>query len=357
MKTINKYIFGLIALLMLASCYDGIDPITEVDPGPDMAVPIVEIIQPNNDIIIPFTDTQTDLDIMIRVQDDIEIDNVTLIIDGNTFASFDSFLDYRMFIETFEFENMQLGTHTIELIANDLAGNSVSDNITFEVDNTYTPMLESETLYIPFYEGIYTDLISETDPEVVGNPEIVSGGYLGQAYQGATDSYLTFPTSGLLGDEFSATFWYKLNDDPNRAGILVISPPDEANPDAPNNRNSGFRFFREARAGKQSFRLNVGNGTAGVTAIPDASSDLENSSGWVHYALTISQTNARIYLDGELIADQAISGLDWTGCDIMSIMSGEPRFIGWNHRSDLSLMDELRLYNEVLTQAEIQSML
>jgi hypothetical protein len=45
--------------------------------------------------------------------------------------------------------------------------------------------------------------------------------------------------------------------------------------------------------------------------------------------------------------------MDWTGCDMLSIMSGAPRFIEWNHLSDLSLMDELRIFNKGLTAAEV----
>ena len=41
----------------------------------------------------------------------------------------------------------------------------------------------------------------------------------------------------------------------------------------------------------------------------------------------------------------------------MSIMSGVPRFSGWNHLSDLSHLDELRLFNKVLTQSEIQGIM
>ena len=36
-------------------------------------------------------------------------------------------------------------------------------------------------------------------------------------------------------------------------------------------------------------------------------------------------------------------------------MSGAPTFAYWNHLSDLSLMDELRIFNTALTQAEVQA--
>jgi len=51
------------------------------------------------------------------------------------------------------------------------------------------------------------------------------------------------------------------------------------------------------------------------------------------------------------------AGIDWTGADILSIMSGAPRFTGWNHLSDESYMDELRLFNKALTQEEVQTIM
>jgi hypothetical protein len=38
-------------------------------------------------------------------------------------------------------------------------------------------------------------------------------------------------------------------------------------------------------------------------------------------------------------------------------MSGVPRFSEWGHRSDLSYMDELRLFDKALTQEEIQALM
>ena len=355
------FILGLCFALLFIGCEEGIDSITEVDPGPDSANPTVSIISPDGDVVIPFTDTQTDLPIEVRVEDDIEIANVTLSVNGSVFQTFDSFLDYRVFINSSEFENMPVGTHTIELTATDLVGNTVSDSITFEISNQYVPELESETLYIPFFEGIYTDLIIETDPQIFGNPSITPEGFSGSAYQGTEDAYLTFPTDGLLGEEFSATFWMNINATPDRAGILVIGPEDTANanyPDSQNNRISGFRFFRENAGGNQRFILNVGNGTGDSWFNGQGDAEIEpDTNEWVHFAFTISSTECVVYINGEIASQGGFSGVDWTGCDTLSIMSGAPRFTGWNHRSDASLLDELRLYNEALTQQQIQAMI
>ncbi|MCB0474343.1 MAG: LamG domain-containing protein, partial [Flavobacteriaceae bacterium] len=219
-----------------------------------------------------------------------------------------------------------------------------------------------ETFYMPF-NGSNAEVISGTMATVEGTPGFAGEGKLGgNAYAGAADSYLTFPTDGLLGTEFSATFWYKLNADPDRAGILVVGPPDTENagyPDVQNKRTSGFRFFRESANGGQTFKLNAGNGTAdswfdgGATATLDPATDTD----WVHIAFTISGSECVIYFNGEVVSQGSFTGIDWSGCDILSIMSGAPRFTEWNHFSDNSYLDELHLYNKALTQAEIQAML
>lgn len=223
-------------------------------------------------------------------------------------------------------------------------------------DKPYTAKYAGEVFYMPF-EGNYKELISKSDATKVGTPTFADG-KLGKAYAGAADSYLTFPTTGLKSSTFSAVFWMKVNPVPDRAGILVMGPPDEAAPAAPNNRKSGFRFFRENAGGKQRFKLNAGNGTADTWFDGGAAADVDPTTGtWNHFAYTISATECVVYINGEIAKQGTFTGIDWTGCDILSIMSGAPRFTGWNHFSDLSLMDELRIFNKALTQTEVKTIM
>jgi hypothetical protein len=223
-------------------------------------------------------------------------------------------------------------------------------------DKPYTPKYSGEVFYMPF-EGNYKELISKSDATKVGTPTFADG-KLGKAYAGAADSYLTFLTTGLKSSTFSAVFWMKVNPVPDRAGILVMGPPDAAAPTAMNNRTSGFRFFRENAGGKQRFKLNAGNGTADSWFDGGAAADVDPTTGtWNHFAYTISATECVVYINGEIAKQGTFTGIDWTGCDILSIMSGAPRFAGWNHFSDLSLMDELRIFNKALTQAEVKTIM
>lgn len=362
MKNIFKN-FGLSALLafLLVGCdNDNIDPITRVAPGEDAANPIVNITYPTGDIVIPFTDTETNLDVDFTVSDDIEIAKVSVSVDGKTPVEFKDFLDYRRFVKKLSVGILQLGNHSVTISASDISGKLTTKTMSFKVDNTYSIIMAGEKFYMPFFDGLYTELISETNASVVGSPSTTSAGYFGFAYSGAEASYLTFPTNNLgLGNEFSATFWYNVKtgqfvgDD--RAGILVIGPPDLVNPTKMNNRKNGFRLFRENASGKQRIKLNVGNGTADTWVDGGAAADIETNNGkWRFIAFSIASDKATVYIDGVAVKESALSApVDWTGCDILSIMSGEPRFVGYNHKSDGSLIDELRTYNRALSKAEI----
>lgn len=218
--------------------------------------------------------------------------------------------------------------------------------------------MPGQTLYLPF-DGTYVDAVSGSEATIVGTPGFAGVSVAGSdAYAGAADAYLTFPAAGLTSDAFSASFWLNINEVPDRAGILVMGPPDPNLPETPNNRTSGFRFFRENASGMQRFKLNVGNGTADSWFDGGESADVDPTvDQWVHFAFTISNTEAVVYINGAVVSQGAFDGISWEGVDILSIMSGAPRFTEWGHLSDQSYMDELRLFNRVLTLEEVQALM
>lgn len=223
---------------------------------------------------------------------------------------------------------------------------------------TYKAKYNGEVFYLPF-EDNYAEQFTLVEATMIGTPEFEAGKF-GKAYKGATNSYLTFPVKDLAS-EFSAVFWYKLNATPDRGGILTISADDPAAAaNAKNNRTKGFRFFREAGNGGQTFKLNVGNGTAdtwfdgGATAMLNPAT---TGAGWVFMAFTISNSECAVYINGQTVSKAAFSGVKWDECTIMSIGSGAPYYTGWSHLSDASLIDELRLFNKALTQQEVQTIM
>ncbi|WP_423128264.1 LamG domain-containing protein [Gaoshiqia sp. Z1-71] len=359
MNTYYRLIIVALSLVIFNACDQNyIDGISKVDPGEDQTPPVVLITSPTGDLIIPFTDTETDVEFRFEVTDDIEVQSVTLSLDGTQLKSYSDFIDYRRFLNSYTHENLAIGNHTVQIVATDMTGKSTTKTLAFEVSNKYTAKYAGEIFYMPFEAGLNMELINEVNATKVGNPGFANG-KIGKAYAGATDAYLTFPTTGLQGNQFSAVFWMKVNAVPDRAGILVMSPEDPGNAGYPlvqNNRTTGFRFLRENAGGKQRFKLNVGNGTADVWFDGGTAADVDPATGnWVHFAFTISGTECVVYINGQVVKQGAFTGIDWTGCNVFSIMSGAPRFTGWNHWSDLSLLDELRLFNKALTQTEVQA--
>uniref|UniRef100_UPI0040474F33 LamG domain-containing protein n=1 Tax=Mariniflexile sp. TaxID=1979402 RepID=UPI0040474F33 len=360
MKTLNIYFIGLFTLfLVFFACDNGIDPITQVDPGADATAPVVTIKAPLNGAKFKVNDPLIDVDIEFEVTDDIEVGSISVFMDGLQIATFSNFIDYRRVLKALTANNIATGVHELKVSATDLDGKSTTSTVNFEKEPPYIPLFSNEILYMAF-DNDYVELISVKPTTKVGSPSFSGASVVGtNAYKGATDAYLTFPTAGLnLGTELSASFWYKLNNVPDRAGILVIGPTDTANPTAQNNRTGGFRFFRETGDnGNQRFKLNVGNGTADTWVDGGTAADVAPGSDWVHMAFTISSTSAIVYINGVLVKESPITGVDWAGCDVLSIMSGAPRFTEWGHKSDNSFMDDLRLFSKALTQAEIQNII
>ena len=355
MKILKHIVTGLAFVIFAVACNEGIDPISKVDSGPDATPPVVNIIYPTEGTQIQLPELISSINIQFEVMDDIEIESITVSIDGVEIGSFSTFVDFRRAVEELTFDNVTTGMHSLSITAKDMSGKTTTESVNFEKVAAYTPLYNGETMYLSF-DGDYMNLVNFEVATKVGTPGFSDKKVIGsKSYAGATGSYITFPTEGLQGEEFSAVFWLKINAVPDRAGILVMSPVDDVNPDAQNVRTSGFRFLREAAGAMQRFKLNVGTGDADIWFDGVAAADVDPAADeWVHFAFTISATEAKVYIGGEIVKEAAFDGIDWTGCDLLSIMSGAPRFTGWNHKSDLSFMDELRLFNRELSQSEIQ---
>lgn len=346
-----------IAILALSftavvGCRNGyIDDITTVAATEDTAAPQVTILKPAADESIPFDQTSVDYDFSYTVTDDVEIKTVEVYLDGNKLSAYNSFLDYRIFKNSFT-QNLEVGQHEFKIIATDITGKSTTQTFSFKVSNKYEALYPNEVAYFPFYENnVFTDILSGNQPDVVGTPSTVSGGYSNGSYQGAEGSYLTFPLSGLYDSEegISFTFWYKVNAAPTRAGIITIN--DNTN-DADENRNQGLRIFREGNATEQRIKLNVGTGSG--ESWNDGAVISATDGSWVHIAVTISKTESKVYFNGVLKNTARYSTpFDFSTSTSMTIGSGAPSFSYWNHKEDASMIDELRVYNKALSEQEV----
>lgn len=345
--------FGFLAV----ACTDGyIDDIQPVESGPDLEAPVVTINSPVEGALIRVIEDVTTVNINFEVTDDIELASIVVALNGEEIERFDEFMDYRRGLKQFQFDQVTNGQHTLTVTATDASGKSTTESVTFEKIEPYRPEYDNELFYVSF-DGDYVELVAIQSPQVNGSPGFADG-VVGRAYAGANNAYLRYDAEGLQNDEFSAVFWYKVNASPDRAGLLVMGPPDPNNPDAMNNRTKGFRLFREAAGPMQRIKLNVGDGAADHWFDGGAAADLDPSANeWAHIAFTISGTRSTVYIDGEVVSEGDFPGIDWEGSDILSVGSGAPRFAEWGHLSTSSLMDELRIFDKTLTQEEIRTIM
>lgn len=344
-KTILAYLF---IIVFAAACNEGIDPISQVDPGADATAPIVTIKFPVEGTKIQVPEILATINIQFEATDDIELKTVSVLMDNVEIMNFSGFKDYRRALIDSSYNKVSTGAHTLTIRATDLEGKVTNKSVTFEKMPPYTPIYPGEIFYMPF-DGDYVEKISLKTATKVGNPGFAGESLKGlNAYAGATDSYLTFPLAGLKNTEFTAAFWYKANASPDRAGLISISPAGE-------DRTKGLRFFREGSATSQRFKLNVGTGTGETWN--DGGLVNVAANAWVHLAFTVSQTTCVVYVNGAAVASVPSSTIDWTGCDNISIASGAPNFAYWDHKSDRSFFDELRIFNKELTSTEIQNII
>lgn len=341
---IFKYlsVFSFLAFMIVA-CEKGIDPISAVDPGPDVSAPELEIGYPLEGTLVRVPDVVATITIKLVATDDIEISKVRLLMDGAEITSFTSFKDYRRAVIEYNYNNVVDGDHTLSVEVTDLAGKATTKSVNFKKVAPYAP-LDGEVFYMPF-DGDYSELVTFNAATAVGSPTFVDGKF-GQAYAGAADSYIKFPAAGLLGSEFSSAFWYKLNATPKRGGMLAISPPGDS-------RNSGFRMAREDSGPNQNLFVNFGIGESEVWMNPFYQTA---SDSWMHIAVSISSTKAIIYVNGEVVKETDITaGIDWAQCTSISMGSGAPNFTYWEHFSDLSQYDDLRIFNKALSAEEVST--
>lgn len=358
MKNIKIFVLCLLAVSLFQGCYEGIDEISQVDQGPDAGAPMINIIRPANGLSISNPEPVSSIEIRVEVQDDIEVGTITVALDGNLLESYDagSYVDYRNATIEMTYDNITIGEHMLTVTATDLAGNTVTSISSFSKEPPYTPLYPGEILYMPF-DGDYTDLITSTSATEVGSPGINSGGGVsGSAYQGAANSHISFPSDALAqGDNFSATFWVKIDGSDGRSGIINIAP---AEPAVPSEKPSGFGLIREGAPDAQRFLLLTGNGTNATWVNPGAPATIDPTlNEWVHLAFSISENNIALYMNGDLAGQSEFTGIDWTGVGDLVIMSGNPNFDGWSHATEKGQMDELRLFNMALTQSEIQTIM
>jgi hypothetical protein len=348
MKPIKYLFIYFLVALLAASCEDYLDPINPGSPpGPDVEDPELEITFPVAGKPVVSPDVVATVTFKFLATDDVEIKSITIDLDGTVLSTMTSFKDYMRADVKYVYDNLTEGDHTLTVTVTDKTDKTVTGSVDFKkiTAPVYVPM-NGEVMYLPL-DGYFLDLISGNAVTVEGTPGFATG-KVSDAYAGAADAYMTYPTTGILGSEFSVAFWYKINAEPVRGGILAISPEGDS-------RSVGLRMFRENSGALQNVGLNFGIGTTEVWMNPFV--QLATDADWTHIAISISTSHATCYVNGEVALEQDIEAkIDWTGCPSMSIASGAPNFTYWDHYSDLSLYDEIHIFNRAITAEDVQSL-
>ena len=137
MKLTRYILLGFIAVFVAVSCYEGIDPISRVEPGADLTAPVIKIISPAEGYQIKVPDLVSSITIDFEVTDDIELGTVVVKINGAVIGTFNEFKDYRRLVNQVVFNNVVIGAHVIEITATDLEGKSTTVKRNFEKVSPY----------------------------------------------------------------------------------------------------------------------------------------------------------------------------------------------------------------------------
>src|SRR5688572_7122442 len=141
MKILNKLMLTAAAMIVAAACNDGIDPIKPMPQGTDETAPQITLEFPMEGTEIKVKELVTNLAIDLEVTDDIEVKTIVLSMDGQQFATLDSFKDYRrVLIDDFMYEGLANGMHTLTVTATDIDNKTTTATATFEKAPPYIPI-------------------------------------------------------------------------------------------------------------------------------------------------------------------------------------------------------------------------
>lgn len=369
---IFKYLLFVAALTsVIVACDEGIDPITAVPPGDDTASPTVNITYPEQGTLIRVKEEVTPINIQFEVVDDIEIQSISVQLDGSGIAEYNEFKDYRRALESYTYESLTNGSHTLTITATDLSGKSTSQDVTFEKIEPYQPQYEGEIFYMPFDSEIL-ELISITNGTAVGSPSYITG-KVGKAvrFDAANSAYVLFPSDAVSAvNSFSVSFWTNpefvdKDSDGGIDGILGLVNFSNV---------SGFwgnlDWFVENGSNPSGavIKCHVTNGNGGETWIEVK--DVTNFFGeWTHHVLTYDAATEEFvyYIDAVPVATLAAG---WDGP--MTFANGGPMVFGTVHfMTNPSLttgsgaqgwasyltggLDEVRIFDKGLAQEEVDA--
>ncbi|MHC4432547.1 MAG: LamG domain-containing protein, partial [Planctomycetota bacterium] len=176
------------------------------------------------------------------------------------------------------------------------------------------------------------------DGTVQGDPKWVVG-YFGGAleFDGADDWLDCGSDPSLDLTTWTIMFWLNLNENKSFNAYVVKGLDAAENYEVLTYGDGHFHFPILFTDGSRTF----GNTDAGISVVGE----------WAHYAYTYDSTEGRrFYKDGSLVFEDTESGTPQTSTTSLAIGNEQPM-----SRHVNGTMDDIRIYNESLTEVEIQA--
>jgi hypothetical protein len=300
----------------------------------DTTAPTVSITAP-----APGATVSGPVTVTANASDDVAVLGVQFKLDGNNLGTEDTSSPYSVSWDTTTATN---GSHTLTAVARDAAPNTgTSGPVGVTVSNTAPPPPTGLVASYNFDAGTGTTL---ADTSSNGNAGTITGatwstsGKNGSALSfNGTSNYVQVPDSASLDLTTGMTLeaWVK----PSLLGTswrTVLFKTQTG--------GMVYSLYANQDTTRPIGQVNIGGE---VNAIGSAALPL---NAWSHLAATFDGSALRIYVNGSLVATTVITGTIPTSTGVLRI-GGNAIWGEWF----AGLIDDVRLYNRALTQAQVQA--
>ena len=277
--------------------------------------------------------------------DNVGVAGVQFLLDGASLGAEDTTAPYSMTWDTTSVSN---GVHTLQARARDAAGNSAtsSSSVTVTVSNSTTPPPAGRLAGWAFNESLGTtvnDVTGNGNAATLQNePTWTAGKYGGGLRFDGVNDFLTVlnsPSLNFSGTEMTLSMW--------------INPLGGVGDQVPFGKfwsgtmASPFYQYGLELLGGSTPNLFIGTASGAVTASMGSPLTLGQ---WSHLAIAFNGTQARFYVNGNLVSSPSLSASITRAR--LPAAHGSRREA---HQFFNGTLDDVRLYNRAQSQTEVQT--
>jgi hypothetical protein len=298
----------------------------------DTAPPSVSITSPSNGTTVSDTITLT-----AEASDAVGVAGVQFLVDGNPVGSEDPTSPYST---SWNSKNVANGTHQIAARARDLGGNTTTSTaVSVNVANTtVTNGLVAAYSFNETSGLTVQDASGNNNAGSISGAARVPGKYGNGLSFNGTSNMVSISASPSLNLTTGMTLEAWVNPSANSGFRTVIMK------EIPNHHSWALESNDDlSRPGVWVYIGNTTSNTRGVAALP--------LNTWTHIAGTYDGSVLRFYVNGTQVNSLNLTGTMATSSNAIRIGGNSI----WNDEFFAGLIDEVRIYNRALSQAEIQA--